>query len=203
MEKRPAAGQEGIFASFFMGGFECSTHLRAHDRARLDLVHSTRHDEFAFEDYARLHTVGIRVARDGIRWHVIEKTPGQYDWSSVPPVLRAAKEAEVQVIWDILHFGWPDHVDVFAAEFPERFARFAGAFARIYSQETDEPAFFAPGNEISFLSFAAGEEGFFNPFVKKRGDEIKKQFVRATIAAIETIREVLPDARFVHTDPII
>ncbi|HET8782019.1 MAG TPA: hypothetical protein VFM63_06355, partial [Pyrinomonadaceae bacterium] len=50
-----------VFQSFWIGGFECSTHRLPRRRAmgdfagqRLDLISSTRHDEFAFEDYSRL-----------------------------------------------------------------------------------------------------------------------------------------------------
>src|SRR5688572_31560334 len=88
-----------IFQSFWMGGFECSTHRLPRRRAmgpfsgvRLDLIASTRHDEFALQDYARLQEVGIRTARDGVRWHLIEKAPGRYDFSSLVPMLRAARE---------------------------------------------------------------------------------------------------------------
>jgi hypothetical protein len=34
------------FRSFFLGGFECSTH-RLRSGKRLDLIRSTRHDELA------------------------------------------------------------------------------------------------------------------------------------------------------------
>lgn len=65
MEKR-------IFESCLMGGFECSTH-RNYRGNRLDMIASTRHDEFAEADYQRLLNVGMRTARDGIRWHLIER----------------------------------------------------------------------------------------------------------------------------------
>jgi len=42
-----------LFRSFFAGGFECSTHL-LHPGLRLDLVRSTDHDKFAYQDYLRL-----------------------------------------------------------------------------------------------------------------------------------------------------
>lgn len=48
-------------------------------------------------------------------------------------------------------------MDVWAADFPDRFARFAGAVARVIRDEAGGPAFFAPVNEPSFLSFAGGE----------------------------------------------
>jgi beta-glucosidase/6-phospho-beta-glucosidase/beta-galactosidase len=191
-----------LFHSFFLGGFECSNHKRK-DGRRLDLIASTRHDEFARQDYERLGDVGMSAARDGIRWHRVEPTPGRFVWDSLAPMLHAARDTDTLVIWDLLHFGWPEHVDVFASDFADRFRRFVRAFLDVYRSETSQPAYFCPVNEISFLSFAGGEEGFFNPFAKKRGDEMKAQLVRASIAATEAIWDVLPDARVVHTDPII
>jgi len=190
-----------LFPSFFLGGFECSIH-RLRDGRRLDVTAATGHDRFAAADYARLRDAGLLAARDGIRWHLVEPEPGRFDFASALPTLRAARDAGVLVIWDLLHFGWPDHVDVWAADFPDRLARFAGAFARLHREEVGGPAWVAPVNEPSFLSFAGGQEGFFNPFARGRGDDLKAQFVRASIAAIEAVWAVGP-ARIVHTDPII
>lgn len=191
-----------LFQSFFIGGFEGSTHRRR-DGKRLDVIAATDHDRFARQDYVRLHEVGIRTARDVVRWHLVETVPGHYDWGSVLPMLRAALETRTQVVWDLLHFGWPDGLDVFSAAFPARFARFARGFAEVAAAEGIEPLFVAPINEISFLSFAAGEAGFFYPFSRGRGGELKAQLVAAVIAACDAIWEVCPTARMVHTDPII
>jgi hypothetical protein len=43
----------------------------------------------------------------------------------------------------------------------------------------------------------------FNPMARGRGTELKVQLVRASIAAIEAIRNVDPRARFVQIDPVI
>lgn len=193
---------EPIFASFFMGGFECSTHLHRSGR-RLDLVASTRHDELAEADYRRMIAIGMRTARDGVRWHLAEPSPGRYDFASVVPMVRAARAAGMQVVWDLLHFGWPDHVDPFDADFAARFAAFAARFAETLADEGDTQPFVVPVNEISFLAFAGGEAGFFNPWAHGRGDEIKRQFVRAALAAREAILAVAPRARFVFIDPVI
>src|SRR4051812_20355163 len=75
----------------------------------LDLITATRHDLLAREDYQQLRQHGIRVARDGVRWHRAEAVPGYYDWSSLQPMLRAAETAGVQMVWDLCHYGWPDH----------------------------------------------------------------------------------------------
>ncbi|HVH55826.1 MAG TPA: hypothetical protein VM791_06210 [Vicinamibacterales bacterium] len=190
------------FQSFFMGGFECSTH-RLRSGRRLDVIAATSHDRFARKDYERLAAVGMRTVRDGIRWHLIETRPGVYDFSTVVPMLAAAREAGVQVIWDVLHYGWPDDIDIFSTAFVERFAAFARAFAEVASRETDGPPWVVPVNEISFFAWAAGEIGIFNPFATGRGDELKRQLLRAAITSIEAMWSVNDDIRIVHTEPMI
>lgn len=144
-----------LFNSFFLGGFECSSHSRQ-DGRRLDLLASTKHDRLAAQDYQQLAEYGIRAVRDGIRWHLIERSAGRYDWSSFLPMLHAARDGGVQVIWDLCHYGWPDEIDIWKPEFVERFARFAGAAARLVRDETDAVPFFCPINEISYFAWAGG-----------------------------------------------
>jgi hypothetical protein len=191
-----------LFRSFFMGGFECSTH-RLPSGKRLDLIESTQHDRHVLKDYQRLREHGILTARTGIRWHHIEQSPGQYDFSTVLPMLHAARETGIQLIWDICHYGWPEDLDIFTPEFVSRFARFAHAFAHVLSQETDETAFITPINEISFFSWAGGEAAFLDPYEYGRGFELKVQLARAAIAGMEAIWDVLPGTRMVHVDPVI
>ena len=193
-----------------MGGFECSTHRLSRRKSlgrfagnRLDLIASTRHDEFAVEDYARLQSIGMRTARDGVRWHLIEQRASRYDFSSLVPMLRAARLTQTQVIWDLLHYGWPNGLNIWGAEFIDRFARFARAVAGVILEETGGPIFVTPVNEISFVSWGGGDAGFLNPFGKGRGPELKTQLIRAAIAAIEAVREVDPGARICHAEPII
>jgi beta-glucosidase/6-phospho-beta-glucosidase/beta-galactosidase len=190
------------FSSFFMGGFECSTH-RLRTGRRLDVIGATAHDRFALQDYRRLARVGMRTLRDGIRWHLIERTPGVYDFSSVQPMLRAAREAQVQVIWDVLHYGWPDDLDIFSDAFVSRFADFAAAFAEVATRETNGAPWVVPVNEISFFAWAGGEIGIFNPFAHHRGDDLKWQLLRAAIAAIQAMHAVNQAIRIVHTEPMI
>jgi hypothetical protein len=197
-----SASDAAPFRSFFMGGFECSTH-RLRSARRLDVVSATRHDQFALHDYQRMVDAGLRTARDGLRWHLIERQPGVYDFSGVVPMLQAARDTGLQVIWDLLHYGWPDDLDIFSGEFVTRFAGFARAFAELVSQDVADPPWVVPVNEISFFAWAGGDVGIFNPFARHRGDELKIQLVRAAIAAISEMWKVNPRIGIVHTEPMI
>lgn len=192
----------GIFSSFFMGGFECASH-KLESGVRLDLTAGTRHDRFAREDYARLHEYGMSTARDGVRWHLVEPTPYEYDFSSLAPMVQAAEATRTQIIWDLCHYGWPDGLDIFSNEFVRRFASMVKAVVRFLKSESDSSIFLAPINEISFFAWAGGESAYLNPFETERPHELKAQLVRATIEAIEAAWSIDPGIRIVHTDPLI
>lgn len=192
-----------MFQSFFLGGFECSTHRGRHGN-RHDLIAATRHDEFALQDFRRLREVGITTAREGLRWHLIEPEPERYDFSSVLPILRAAQSEKIQVLWDIFHYGFPDDTNPFAPDFIYRFGEFSYAFAEFLKQETDDAQpFICPFNEISFYSYVAGERGAFAPYGIKRGDELKRICVHSAIEATKAVRAVFPSARFAQIEPLI
>lgn len=193
---------QNLFKSYLMGGFECSTH-RIQNGRRLDLINSTKHDRFAEKDYERLRQIGMHTARDGVRWHLIEKEPFKYDFSSLKQQVGAIKKTGIQIIWDYFHYGYPDDLDIFSPAFVERFAVFSRALTEFFKSELRETLFVCPVNEISFFSWAAGEVGIFYPYATRRGDELKKQLVRTTIASINAICAAAPDTRFVQTDPAI
>lgn len=189
-----------LFRSFWMAGFECACHINSAG-ARLDMTAALQHDAFAAEDYRRLREVGIAVARDGLRWHLIERA-GAFDWSSWLPMLRAARQEGVQVIWDLCHYGWPDDIDILSPEFLRRFARFCREAARVHREETGECGFYSPVNEINFFTWGATRELIF-PYAHGRDGEMKRQLVRAAIAAVEAVWSVDPGARMMFPEPLI
>jgi hypothetical protein len=198
---RGGATREALFDGVFLGGFECSCH-KLDDGRRLDLLASTRHLELVEADYARLRQAGMTACRDGVPWALAERAGG-VELDRFTKMLHAAERQGLDVIWDLMHFGWPDDVDPFSGCFPTRFGRYAAAFARWFAEETDGRALIAPVNEMSFLAWAGGDVRCMNPFEAARGVELKAQLARATIEAIEAIRSVLPHARFLQPEPII
>ena len=190
-----------IFTSFFQAGFECASHRRR-DAVRLDLLRATGHDRHVLRDYKQCKQLGFGTLRDGLRWHLIEKAAGKYDWSSWLPALEAAQEAGVEVIWDLFHYGMPDHVDAGSDDFPRRFADFAAAAVEMLQSSSKEFPLVCPLNEINFASWAV-EIGYFTGLGPTELGMFKRQLVRAAIAAAKAIRSFCPNATLVSAEPLV
>ncbi len=202
--------RDGIFPTFFLSGFECSTFVWQ-DQGRRNLVAETKHAEHADEDYAFLRSVGIAVAREGIPWPLVDRG-GHYDFSCIDPFIEAMNRHKIVPIWDLCHYGYPDDTDPFDADFTDRFRAYARAAAeyvipRVRGSKPDRqwPNFFTPVNEITFYGFMGGEWGWAAPFRKTKDDrhQLRLALCKADIEAVAAIREVDPEARMVHIDPLI
>lgn len=189
------------FDSWFMAGFECSSHRRR-DGVRLDLIRATGHDKHVVGDYRLCRKFGFDTLRDGLRWHLIERSPGKYDWSSWIPMLEAAEEVGIEVIWDLFHYGSPDCIDQGAADFPERFTDFALAALELRQSITGKPPLICPLNEINFLSWAV-DDGYFPPVGPGKRGWFKDQLVKTAIRAARAIKSQWSKATIVWAEPLI
>lgn len=194
---------EPLFRHFWMAGFECSSHRRK-DGVRLDLLRATRHDRFARQDYQTVLDLGFGAARDGLRWHKIEPVPGQFDFDDWLPMLDAAAETGIEIVWDIFHYGYPDFHDPRHDDFIQAYAGYAAAVAEKHLSHTGQPIRAVPLNEISFFTWAL-EVGYFPP---ELGDDhpigwMKRRLVQSAIAAAEAMEDVSPGRRFFWAEPLI
>lgn len=189
------------FASFFQAGFECSSHRRR-DGVRLDLIRATSHDKHVLRDYRLCKDLGFGTIRDGLRWHLIEKSPGQYDWSSWLPALEAAEAVGLQVIWDLFHYGSPDCIDQAAPDFAERFTNFAMAALEVQESVSGRPPLITPLNEINFLSWAV-DDGYFPRVGPDEQGWFKRQLVRTAVTAARAIKDRWPRSTIVWAEPLI
>lgn len=189
------------FDSFFMAGFECSSHRRR-DGVRLDLIRATGHDKHALRDYRQLRKLGFVTLRDGLRWHLIQKAPGKYDWSSWLPMLEAAEDAGVQVIWDLFHYGSPDCIDQAGPDFTDRFTDFAIAALEVQQSVSGRAPLICPLNEINFMAWAV-DEGYFPGIGSDQRGWFKDQLVRTGISAARAIKKRWPRATVVWAEPLI
>ena len=190
-----------LFRSFWLAGVESACHINRRGE-RLDLMAATQHDRELDADYVRVRELGFGGVRESVRWHLVDRG-GALDFSTVRPVVEAARRRNIDVLWTLCHYGWPEDVALLSSEFVERFARYCAGVARVVRELSDGVPFYTPINEISFFSWAAAEVGYMYPFLRGRGAELKGHLVRAAVAGMEAIRSVEPRARFVQVDPLI
>ena len=97
-----------LFRSFWLAGFESACHINRQG-ARLDLVCATQHDLELEADYARVRALGLRTVRESARWHLVDRGR-RMDFSTVRSMLEAARRQDVQILWTLCHYGWPEDV---------------------------------------------------------------------------------------------
>ena len=200
------ATKAGIFPTFFLSGFECSTFLWGKEKKRRDLNAELQHYEHSDEDYAMFAPLGIAVAREGIPWPLVDRGNGDYDFSPIDDFLAAQRRHNILPIWDLCHYGYPDGLDPYSEEFVIRFAAYARTAARYVAKRAHHgPLFITPINEPTFWGYSGGEWAWCAPFGNSREERLRFtcQLARADIAACKAIRHDFPDARFVHIDPLI
>jgi beta-glucosidase/6-phospho-beta-glucosidase/beta-galactosidase len=190
-----------MFSSYLMGGYEC-TYAHREDGSKLDLLAATKHDLYCREDYQLLKDVGIKTVREGLAWSDIDKGENVYDFARFEKMMRIAKEEGIQQIWDLNHFDYPCYLDAFTEKFVTQFAEYARRVITLIRKYQTGTIYIVPVNEMSYFSYKAADKGDWAPFTKGRGNDFKAQLVRANIAAMNAIRSVDHDVRFIQVDPI-
>ncbi|MBG9377209.1 amine oxidase [Panacibacter sp. DH6] len=194
---------ENPFRSFWMAGFECTDKLNAFGN-RVDFLNLTGHLNLLGEDYRMLEQFNIATVREGIRWSQVEKKPYNYDWSAVEKMIIHAKANNIQLVWDICHFGFPDDLTPLHPMFERRFAALCKAFAVFYrSVDAESVLIVTPINEVSFLSWLGGEVCGTSPYGKGIGWQVKYKLMKAYIEGIEALKEIEPNVRILTTEPLV
>lgn len=78
-----------LFLSFCLRGSEAASHVDGRD-VRVDMDGATQRGQHVAEDYESLQSLGLQAAREGIRWHLVERD-GEYDFSPLAPIVTAAR----------------------------------------------------------------------------------------------------------------
>ncbi|RYY61694.1 MAG: amine oxidase [Chitinophagaceae bacterium] len=186
-----------------MAGYECTDKLNAFGN-RVDFLKETDHLQQVATDYQLLQSLSIRTVREGLRWSQVERTPYNYDWTEVRILMAAAREAGIQQVWDLCHFGYPDDLTPLHPLFPRRFAAFAEAFVSMYrEEEPDQVLVVTPINEVSFISWLGGDVAGTSPYCRHNGWEVKYNLMKAYIEAIEKVLAVDPRVRIMTTEPLV
>lgn len=195
----------GLFRSFWMAGYEGADHVNSAGRP-LSMNQANHHWQQLDADYALLAGFGIRTVRESIGWRVTAQQ-GDAGFERLRRHAELAEQHGIEVIWTLMHYGWPDDIDLLSPDFVERFSIFGEKVARTLCSASGSRHFYQPINEISFLSWALSSTGLMQHAQRTlfAGDglAVKVQLVRAALRACEAIRNVDPQARFMHSDPLI
>src|SRR6478735_4771836 len=195
--------QNDPFNSFWMAGFECTDKLNAYGN-RVDFLDITGHLDLLDEDYQRLQDFNMSTVREGIRWSKVEIKPYMYDWSVVYKMVKAAKRNNIQQVWDLCHFGFPDDLSPLHPMFAKRFAALCRAFVEFYrSVNADDTLIITPINEVSFISWLGGDACGTTPYCKGYGWEVKYALMKAYIEGIEAIKQIDPSALILTSEPLV
>lgn len=186
-----------------MAGFECTDQINAFGN-RVDFLEITGHLSMLDDDYKNLSIFGMKTVREGIRWSAVEKIPYQYDFSTVAEMITVAQENDIQQVWDICHFGFPDDLTPLHPMFARRFASLCRAFVQFYRMLVPEGELIVtPINEVSFLSWLGGDVRGTSPFCVGQGWEVKYRLMKAYIEGVEAMKEVDETVRIMTTEPLV
>lgn len=180
-------------------GIECAR-TRIADREPDQLARTGHLDRL--EDLERIAALGIRVLRYPILWeHVVPHPDATPDWRWADERMAALRDLGIRPIVGLLHHGMGPHPAGFDdPRFVERFTAYARSVAERYPWVTD----FLPINEPLTTARFSGLYGFWWPHA--RDDRAFARFLevqlRASVRAIEAIREVTPQARFIQNEDI-
>ena len=181
-------------------GFECSAPTIAGGVRQDELIktgHWTRYEE----DYALAASFGIQYVRFGIPFHVVARSDriGDFDWRWTDDALAALRDAGIEPILDLFHFGLPD--DIQAVGDPRlvpRYEAYAGAVAERYPWAR----YYTPVNEPYVTAWFSALEGFWNE--RRRDDRAfaaaLDNVVTCAVRGMELVKQRRPDAIFIQSD---
>lgn len=191
------------FRSFWMAGFECSDQLN-HYGNRVDLLTETGHILHIDQDYELIALKGFHTVREGIQWSKVEKTPYNYDFSTVSLMIEAGKKAGIQQIWDICHFGFPDDLTPLHPHFKKRFVSVCEAFVSFHHKYApDLQLIVTPINEVGFISWLGGDHASTSPYARGMGWNVKYALVDAYIQGIKAMKIIDSRIKIMTTEPIV
>ena len=128
----------------------------------IDEYQWTGHDKQWREDFRRVKELGCQWMRYSLCWHLIETSPGVYDWSWADERINYARELGINLIVDLVHFGTPTWLpEAFGdIDFPSAIERFAREFGKRY---TGVVRSVCPINEPLITALFAGDVGIWPP----------------------------------------
>jgi beta-glucosidase/6-phospho-beta-glucosidase/beta-galactosidase len=183
----------------FATGIENSIPRIQGGRIRVDQMESCGHYKYWKHDFDCVQDLGIQFLRYGPPLHTTLIGAERYDWSFADQTFRELRERGIVPIVDLCHFGVPDWIGDFQnPDFPDQFAKYAGAFARRFPWIQ----LYTPVNEMFICAQFSGMFGWWNEegTTDRTFVTALKHIVRANVLAMMAILEVRRDAIFIQSE---
>jgi len=195
MTTGPAAGAERTIE--LIGGFE-STFQPAHD---VDVAESTDHVAQRDLDLTLLRLCGLERTRYPIRWHRIERAPGDYDWDDTDRAMEALRDHGIRPIVDLVHHtSHPAWLEGGVADprFGPAYLAYVTAVAERYPWIEEHTLF----NEPFSTLFLCGHEAIWPPYGRGMASfvEVLRNVLPVIGEAARRYRDLLERPRHVHVD---
>ena len=181
----------------FATGIESGYPTIEHGRLRLDELAACEHYRNHRRDFELVAELGLRWLRYGPPLHKTFLGPGRYDWSFMDEAASEMRALDIVPIIELCHFGVPDWIGSFQSpDLPRFLAEYAGVFARRYP-------FVRHYTPVSEMYVAARNSALLGLWNEQLHDETAfvratLHLARATILMMRAIREIVPDATFIH-----
>jgi beta-glucosidase len=183
----------------FATGIENSNPRIQNGRIRIDQMEACGHYRAWREDFDLLEDLGLAYLRYGPPLHTTLLGPERYDWEFADVTFAELLRRNITPIVDLCHFGVPDWLGDFQnPDFPEQFARYAGAFARRFPWVQ----LYTPVNEMFICAQFSAKYGWWNEqgTTDRTFVTALKHIVKANVLAMQEILGVRPDAIFIQSE---
>ncbi len=181
------------------GGLECTV-VRIRNRIRNQIAETGHAGRSA--DLDAIAALGIRTLRYPVLWETVAPDdPQRSDWRWHDERLARLRELGIAPIAGLMHHGsGPRYTGLLDARLPELLADHAARVAARYPWITD----FTPVNEPLTTARFSGLYGHWQPHGRDMKTFLRTLVVqcRAIVLAMESIRQVTPNARLVQTEDL-
>ena len=119
-------------------------------------------------------------------------------------MIKAASLYEIQQVWDLCHFGFPDDLTPLHPAFARRFTALCMAFVEFYrSLNASSTLIIIPINEVSFISWLGGHACATTPYCRGYGWEVKFELMKAFIEGVKTLKSADSNILIATSEPLV
>jgi beta-glucosidase/6-phospho-beta-glucosidase/beta-galactosidase len=167
----------------------------------LDEYALTGHYDRWAADIDLMAGLGIKAARYGVPWHLIQPAPGEWDWRFADQALERLLDRGLDPVVDLVHYGLPPWIDeaYLNPDYPDLVAEYAGRLAERFHGRIH---FYTPLNEPRVTAWYCGRLGWWPPYRHGwRGFiAVMMGIARGIARTVQRLKAVDPEIVPVHVD---